>query len=43
MRRSDGGQQINAWQAQVLEGAAGLFGGGAAKTAPAGDLKLLHV
>jgi transposase-like protein len=34
--------QITAWKAQVLEGAAGLFGGGAAEAAPAVDLKVLH-
>jgi transposase-like protein len=36
--------QITAWKAQLLDGAAGLFGGGggAAETAPAVDLKLLH-
>src|SRR3954471_20304989 len=37
--------QITAWKAQVLEGVAGLFGGGAggvAGTAPAVDLKVLH-
>ena len=31
--------QITAWKAQVLEGAAGLFGGGAAEAPPAVDLK----
>jgi transposase len=34
--------QITAWKAQVLNGVAGLFGGGAAETAPAVDLKVLH-
>jgi transposase len=34
--------QITAWRAQVLEGAAGLFGGGVAEAAPAVDLKVLH-
>ena len=34
--------QITAWKAQVLEGAAGLFGGGAAEAAPAVDVKMLH-
>ena len=34
--------QITAWKAQVLDGAAGLFGGGTAETAPAVDLKVLH-
>ena len=35
--------QITAWKAQVLDGAPGLFGGGgAAETAPAVDVKLLH-
>jgi transposase-like protein len=35
--------QITAWKAQVLEGAAGLFGGGGvAETAPTVDLKVLH-
>ena len=34
--------QITAWKAQVLEGAAGLFGGGAAEAPPAVDLKVLH-
>jgi transposase len=34
--------QITAWKAQVLEGAAGLFGGGAAEAASAVDLKVLH-
>ena len=34
--------QITAWKAQVLEGAAGLFGGGTAEAAPAVDLKALH-
>ena len=34
--------QITAWKAQVLDGVAGLFGGGAAETAPGVDLKVLH-
>jgi transposase len=34
--------QITAWKAQVVDGAAGLFGGGAAEAAPAVDLKVLH-
>jgi transposase len=34
--------QITAWRAQVLEGAAGLFGGEAAGAAPAVDVKVLH-
>jgi transposase len=34
--------QITAWKAQVLEGAAGLFGGGTVEAAPAVDLKVLH-
>jgi transposase len=34
--------QITAWRAQVLEGAAGLFGGGSAEAAPVVDLKVLH-
>ena len=35
--------QITAWKAQVLDGATGLFGGGgAAETAPAVDVKVLH-
>src|SRR5450755_696486 len=36
--------QITAWKAQLLDGATGLFGGGAAETAPAPavDLKVLH-
>jgi transposase len=34
--------QITAWKAQVLEEAAGLFGGGAAEAAPAVDLTVLH-
>jgi transposase len=34
--------QITAWRNQVLEGAAGLFGGAAAEAAPAVDLKVLH-
>jgi transposase len=34
--------QITAWKAQVLDGAAGLFGGGSAEAAPAVDLKVLH-
>jgi transposase len=34
--------QITAWKAQVLDGATGLFGGGAAEAAPTVDLKALH-
>jgi transposase len=34
--------QITAWRAQVLDGAAGLFGGGSAEAAPVVDLKVLH-
>ena len=34
--------QITAWKAQVLDGAAGLFGGEAAEAAPSVDLKVLH-
>jgi transposase len=34
--------QITAWRTQVLDGAAGLFGGGVAEAAPAEDLKVLH-
>ena len=36
--------QITNWKAQLLEGAAGVFGSGAASTdaAPAVDLKALH-
>ena len=34
--------QITAWKAQVLDNAAGLFGGGAAEAAPAVDVKVLH-
>ena len=34
--------QITAWKAQVLEGAAGLFGGGTVEAAPVVDLKVLH-
>jgi len=34
--------QIVAWKAQLQEGAAGVFGAGAAETAPVVDLKLLH-
>ena len=36
--------QITNWKAQLLEGAAGVFGAGAAgaETAPAVDLKVLH-
>ncbi len=36
--------QITAWKAQLQEGAAGVFGPGAAasEAAPAVDLKLLH-
>jgi transposase len=34
--------QITAWKAQVLDGVAVLFGGGAAEATPAVDLKVLH-
>jgi transposase len=34
--------QITAWRAQLLGGAAGLFGGGVVEAAPAVDLKVLH-
>ena len=34
--------QITTWRAQVLNGAAGLFGGRVAESAPAVDLKVLH-
>jgi transposase-like protein len=34
--------QITAWKAQVLDGVAGLFGGGAAEAEPTVDLKVLH-
>jgi transposase-like protein len=34
--------QITAWKAQLLEGAAELFGGGSAEAAPAVDIKVLH-
>ena len=35
--------QITAWKARLLDGAAGLFGGGgAAEATPAVDLKVLH-
>ena len=36
--------QITAWKAQLLEGAAGVFGAGSTgtETAPAVDVKLLH-
>ena len=34
--------QITAWRTQVLDGAAGLFGGGVAEAAPVVDLKVLH-
>ena len=34
--------QITTWRAQVLDGAAGLFGGGVAEAALAVDLKVLH-
>ena len=35
--------QITAWKAQLLEGAAGVFGrGGGEVTGPAVDLKVLH-
>ena len=34
--------QITAWKGQLLEGAAGVFGGGVAAAAPAVDLQVLH-
>jgi transposase-like protein len=34
--------QITAWKAQLLEGAAGLFGDGTAEATPAVDIKELH-
>ncbi|HME56944.1 MAG TPA: IS3 family transposase [Terracidiphilus sp.] len=34
--------QITAWKAQVLDGVAVLFGGGAAEAAPTVDVKVLH-
>jgi transposase-like protein len=34
--------QITAWRTQLLEGAAELFGGGAAEAVPAVDVKVLH-
>ena len=34
--------QITAWKAQVLDGAAGLFGSVATEVAPGVDLKVLH-
>ena len=34
--------QITKWKAQLVEGAAGVFGGGAAEAAPAVDVKVLH-
>ena len=34
--------QITAWKARMLDGAAELFGGGAAEAAPVVDLKVLH-
>lgn len=34
--------QITAWKAQLLEGAAGVFGGGATEAAPPVDLQVLH-
>ena len=34
--------QITAWKAQLLAGAAGVFGGAVADAAPTVDLKLLH-
>jgi transposase len=34
--------QITAWKAQVLDNAAGLFGGEAAEAVPAVDVKVLH-
>jgi len=34
--------QITAWKAQLLEGAAGLFGAQATSAPPPADLKVLH-
>jgi transposase len=34
--------QITSWKAQLLEGAAGVFGSGPSEAAPAVDLKVLH-
>ena len=34
--------QITAWRGQVLDGAAGLFGGEAVAVTPAVDIKVLH-
>jgi transposase-like protein len=34
--------QITAWKARLLEGAAGIFGGRVAEAAPAVDLTILH-
>ena len=34
--------QITAWKARMLDGAAELFGGGAAEAVPVVDLKVLH-
>ena len=34
--------QITQWKAQLLEGAAGVFAGGARRREPAVDLKALH-
>ena len=34
--------QITAWKARMLDGAAELFSGGAAEAAPVVDLKVLH-
>ena len=34
--------QITAWKARMLDGAAELFGGGAAEAAPVVDVKVLH-
>ena len=34
--------QITSWKAQLLEGAAGVFGSGSSEAAPAVDLKVLH-
>jgi transposase len=34
--------QITAWKAQLLEGAAGLFGADASNVPPSVDLKVLH-
>lgn len=34
--------QITSWKAQLLDGAAGVFGGGATRPAAAVDVKTLH-